>query len=104
LLELPGPLLFAVAGKRGTLVAVSEEKLSQLLKEFKVDFPRYHCGRHLLRSFLLVNGMSYIRINAIMGHEFAGWDPYSKYSNFGLLNCWRKYLGLADKLATELGW
>lgn len=89
---------------QGRLVSADKGEIRRQLAELDVPFPRWHAGRHLLRTFLLEQGMPFDATNAILGHQSAGRELFNPYlpGNPGV--AWRAFRGLSDKLAQELGW
>jgi integrase len=73
------------------------------LKTLHMPFPRWHAGRHLLRSHLMEREMAFDEINAILGHQSAGRELFNPYLPTDVFGCWSKYKTLAGDLADNLG-
>ncbi|MGH2520891.1 MAG: hypothetical protein ACRDH2_00170 [Anaerolineales bacterium] len=89
---------------QGRLVAADKGEIRRRLAEVSVPFPRWHAGRHLLRTFLLEQGLPFDATNAILGHQSAGRELFNPYLPGDPGKAWRPFRLLSDRLAHELGW
>jgi hypothetical protein len=103
---LPGDLQapafsFRIQAQR---VPADKSKIRRRLTELDVPFPRWHAGRHLLRTFLLEQGLPFDATNAILGHQSAGRELFNPYLPGNPGEVWHAFLRLSDRLAQHLGW
>lgn len=93
---------FSFCDDRGQTLEADAGRIRQLLDEYGVLFPRFHAGRHQLRTFLVQHHMPYAAINAILGHTRTGEELYNPYLPGDIRSIWLTYLQMADGLAEEL--
>ena len=89
---------------QGRLVSADKGEIRRRLAELDVPFPRWHAGRHLLRTFLLEQGLLFDATNAILGHQSAGREMFNPYLPGNPGEAWRAFRLLSDELARQLGW
>jgi integrase len=89
---------------QGRSVPADKGEIRQRLTQLNVPFPRWHAGRHLLRTYLLEEGLPFDATNAILGHQSAGRELFNPYLPGNPGEAWRAFRLLADRLAQELGW
>ena len=80
------------------------EAIRTRLQQVGVPVPRWHAGRHLLRSFLLRYGMPHEGVNLILGHQAAGEEAWNPYRTVDIGGYFRQYRYLSDTLAALLRW
>ena len=60
--------------------AVSPASIRQHLNRLELPFPRWHAGRHLLRTHLMLQGLEFDVINMVMGHQSAGREVFNPFT------------------------
>lgn len=86
------------------LIPAAKSEIRRQLIELDVPFPRWHAGRHLLRTFLLQQGLPFDATNAILGHQSAGRELFNLYLPGSPGEVWHAFRRLSDRLAQQLGW
>jgi hypothetical protein len=89
---------------QGRLVQADKGEIRRRLAEHDVPFPRWHAGRHLLRTFLLEQGLPFDATNAVLGHQSAGRELFNPYLPGDPGEAWHAFRLLSDRLAPQLGW
>lgn len=90
--------------QRGRHVHTDQDQIRQQLATYQVPFPRWHAGRHFVRSATVAAGVPFAAINAVLGHQSAGCELLNPYLPGNLIETWRCYLDFADQLAELVGW
>jgi integrase len=90
--------------QRGRHVHADQDQIRRELATYQVPFPRWHAGRHLVRTVAVNAGVPFAVINAVLGHQSAGCELLNPYLPGNLLETWRCYLDFADRLAELVGW
>ncbi len=89
---------------QGRLVPADKGEIRRRLADLDVPFPRWHAGRHLLRTILVEQGLPFDATNAILGHQSAGRELFNPYLPGNPGETWRAFRLLSDRLAHRLGW
>jgi len=90
--------------KGGEKLPATGYQIMAHLDNLELPYPRWHAGRHLLRTYLLEQGYGFDATNAILGHQSAGREQFNPYLPVDVLDDWLTYCDLADRLARSLGW
>jgi len=95
-----GPIYFK--NTKGKIISFSAAEFQRQLEVGMVHLPRYHSGRHFLRTIALHRGVQFSTINLILGHQSAGHEALNPYIANDIWGRWQEYIALADRLANTL--
>jgi len=100
--ECEGPAFyFLVQGRR---IPATAKAIRDQLDQIGVPFPRWHAGRHFVRTLMLECGLNFDDANAIIGHQSAGRELHNPYSPQVMENVWSAYLTFTHHIAALIGW
>jgi hypothetical protein len=89
---------------KGRRLPATREEIRRQIDRLGAPFPRWHAGRHNLRTFLLERGLPFDAINAVLGHQSAGRELFNLYCPGAAGEAWCAFWPLAAELARSLGW
>ncbi len=87
----------------GKIARCNGASIKHYLTNAGIHLPKYHAGRHLLRTFALRVGMPFNAINFVLGHQSAGHEAMNYYTPDDIWGYWQWYLKTADRLARVIG-
>ena len=86
----------------GQVIPVTPTELRQRLKKAGVPFPRWNCGRHEKRTWLLDMQVAFDHANSVIGHQSAGREQFNPNLPGRPGLAWRADIEATRKLAQHL--
>jgi hypothetical protein len=95
---------FFIYDKYGKKKPITAKAIDDILLSLEdAHFPRFHSGRHLLHTYLVLHNMLFEATNSIFGHTREGEELFNPYIPGDIISFWDEYLFHANNLAIELG-
>ena len=88
----------------GQPLKASAAAIREALVRLSVPLPRWHAGRHFVRTRMLEERVTFSAIYAVIGHQSAGQELFNPYRPDVPDEYWQTYLQFARGLADEVGW
>ncbi|PKO03594.1 MAG: hypothetical protein CVU43_01725 [Chloroflexi bacterium HGW-Chloroflexi-5] len=103
-LSINQTMAFFIYDKYGKKKPITAKAIDDILLSLEdAHFPRFHSGRHLLHTYLVLHNMLFEATNSIFGHTREGEELFNPYIPGDIISFWEEYLFHANNLAIELG-
>lgn len=88
----------------GHPIPATQDEIRRQLAVCGVPFPRWHAGRHWVRTTALEHGVAFDQIGACLGHQSAGREMFSPFVPSEPARAWQAFRELSCRLARLLDW